>query len=263
LPVIREKSTGWPYLPGSSVKGVLRDAVATAPGADADIVKDAFGPEAGASPDHAGTLSFTDLKLLALPVRTYAGGFAWVTSPLAMARWVRDGGGAATLMNFPVTPQLDDDSIFLPQGANVAIKTGNTVRLEDLELTAHELPIVLDIANAIAGQALAGPFADMFPSHFGIVSNTTFSFLTRTCTEITARNRIDQGKKIVQGGALWWEEALPAETILAGPIVAFRDQGQKHPAVDLLAAVGAATAATVQLGGNATVGRGLAELFIH
>src|SRR5690606_21554434 len=93
LPVAREVTTGWPYLPGSTVKGVLRDACD--PGNDNGRGKtfiDAFGPELGESEieSAAGALWFADARILCLPVRSLHGTFAWVTCPLALSRWRRD-----------------------------------------------------------------------------------------------------------------------------------------------------------------------------
>lgn len=87
LPTMREVHTGYPVLPGSSIKGVLRGQARDRPGLD--IIK-LFGPERGAEEDRRGDLAFGDAQLLALPVRSLYGTFAWLTCPFALARLARD-----------------------------------------------------------------------------------------------------------------------------------------------------------------------------
>lgn len=260
LPVIREAVTGWPYLPGSSIKGMLRDACRNLDTVDNATITDIFGPDpkTGDPSAHAGGASFADQRLLFLPVRTYKGSFAWVTSPLALNRWSRDctqaGIGAP-----PATVDVQSGQILLTAGAKGKIATGNDVYLEDLKLTVAEDAggVFGAIAAAIAGACFADDYWHrFFQEHAGVVSDTTFSFLTRTATEIIARNRIDGEKKIVATGALWWEEAVPAETIFAGPIVATTARLDDATLGEALAT---ATKHPLQIGGDATIGRGLAN----
>ena len=58
----------------------MRDA---ASGTQVDI-RQVFGPETEDSAKFAGALSCTDARLLALPVRSFRGVFAYVTSPLLL-----------------------------------------------------------------------------------------------------------------------------------------------------------------------------------
>src|SRR5712692_6717045 len=87
LPIAREKATGIPFLPGSSLKGSLRARCNT------KECIDVFGPEtSGIATDNnqASAAQFSDQRLLLLPVRSLAGTFAWVTSPYVLRRFVRD-----------------------------------------------------------------------------------------------------------------------------------------------------------------------------
>lgn len=86
LPTARMKGTGIPFIPGSSIKGVLREG---STGRDPTKTDAAFGPSA--NPDaHAGAIAVGDARLLALPVRSFRGTFAWVTSPLLLVLAQRD-----------------------------------------------------------------------------------------------------------------------------------------------------------------------------
>src|SRR2546421_6392475 len=84
LPIAREKATGIPFLPGSSLKGTLRDSCK-----DARKEK-VFGPQNDKADEYAGAVQFSDQRLLLLPIRSLAGTFAWVTSPYILDRFARD-----------------------------------------------------------------------------------------------------------------------------------------------------------------------------
>jgi hypothetical protein len=66
LPTARMKATGIPFVPGSSIKGVLRDARNTS-GADTEKLLAVFGPEKEHADQHAGSLVVGGARLLALP----------------------------------------------------------------------------------------------------------------------------------------------------------------------------------------------------
>ncbi len=59
LPVQRERHTQWPVIPGSTLKGILRDACSRQDG-NSEQLQAVFGPEKNHAADHAGALSLTD-----------------------------------------------------------------------------------------------------------------------------------------------------------------------------------------------------------
>jgi len=126
LPTARYKATGIPFVPGSSIKGVLRDARNTS-GTDAEQVLAVFGPEKENADHHAGALVVGDARLLALPVRSFRGTFAWTTSPLLLTLAKRD---------------LEEASLPIPNiaGRDAQVARGSCVLhahrlyLEDLDL---------------------------------------------------------------------------------------------------------------------------------
>src|SRR5262249_8552836 len=88
LPIQRERHTLWPTIPGSSLKGILRD---TCRRNDNGIdLFTAFGPETAEADKYAGALSLTDARILAFPVRSLRGVFAWVTCKVVLDRLNRD-----------------------------------------------------------------------------------------------------------------------------------------------------------------------------
>jgi CRISPR-associated protein Cmr4 len=105
-PIQREVHTKHPMFAGSGLKGALRHHFNRAwPRAAGDkpnsMINRIFGPDTGAS-DFAGALSLSDAQLVALPVRSLKGGFAYVTSPLALARLHRLGSQAGSVPDWSV-----------------------------------------------------------------------------------------------------------------------------------------------------------------
>jgi len=104
LPITRMQSTGNPTVPGSSVEGVLRDVRGeTGAGVTADQIRAVFGPDTANASANAGAPSVGDARLLALPVRSFKGTFAWVTSPVLLGLATRDLAGVQGLP--PQIPQ--------------------------------------------------------------------------------------------------------------------------------------------------------------
>ncbi len=96
LPIAREKATGIPYLPGSSLKGTLRDRCT-----DEETRERVFGPDTNRADEHAGAAHFSDQRLLLLPVRSLKGTFAWVTSPYLLQRLRRDASETGAVTGLP------------------------------------------------------------------------------------------------------------------------------------------------------------------
>ena len=90
LPVQRERHTRWPTVPGSSLKGILRAVCRAGSDGTDDLWLAAFGPETIDADKHAGALAVTDARVLAFPVRSLCGVFAWVTCPAVLGRLRRD-----------------------------------------------------------------------------------------------------------------------------------------------------------------------------
>ena len=262
LPIAREKATGIPFVPGSTVKGVLRDACP-------DEKKVAvFGPETANASDHAGSAQFTDARLLLLPVRSLAGTFAWVTSPLLIQRFLRDVSAVSSLKptTTPTAP-TNDQACVVADGTTCKLiltqQNADRVVLEDLVLTPEKNSNLTHWAGWLGDQLFPtdGYWKDSLKARLCIVPDNVLSFLLQTATEITARISLDDEKKTVKQGQLWYEEALPVETVLAGLVAAapIKKSGAEVNAV--FQTISDLTHdKTLQFGGNATVGRGLCRM---
>jgi CRISPR-associated protein Cmr4 len=261
LPVAREKATGIPIVPGSTLKGVLRTNCET----NDDLKVRIFGPETDNASDHAGSAQFSDLRLLFLPVRSLSGTFAWVTSPLLLRRFQRDC--VMTNTPFPAqVPSVSDKSECLVSPANSKLTMiieaqENQVVFEDLRLAGQidtSLKALLDWLKVFLFGADAS-WQTLFTERACVVHDDVLSFLLDTATEITARIRLDEEKKTVARGALWYEEALPAESILSGLMVIQEIQASEK---DILDAITQLAQSPLQVGGSATVGCGLCRIYL-
>ncbi|WLE96574.1 MAG: type III-B CRISPR module RAMP protein Cmr4 [Candidatus Electrothrix communis] len=285
LPIAREKSTGLPIVPGSGIKGVLREELNPSnPGTD-DLqpCKDEHGQDRSAEecwltlfgPDaknveagkegsgFAGALNIQDAQLLCLPVRSVYGVFAWVTCPFILQRYQRD------LDQVPDAPPLPEP-LCPPDGqqglvtSHSKIDEEKKVFLEDLDFQVTKGEGTIDDLAAYIAKAVfpvdTDEWRNTFIQRFLIIPDNVFSFLAETATEVRARIRIEPGTRTVADGQLWYEENLPAETLLWGIIGCDRSRSEKHAgsAKELIGhfqeKIG--TEKSLQIGGNATVGRG-------
>ncbi len=249
LPIAREKATGWPIIPGSSIKGVVR---ATSTG-DETAKEAAFG-----SQEKAGEIVLTDQRILCLPVRSYFGTFAWVTCPLVLRRFVNDMtaiGATPPFTGVPSVPPVANDQEPVLVCPGTKLVNGAKVYLEDLDLNRTGDAATATIAGGIAGALFADVAAQThFTERFAIVSDELFSFLSENATEVAARIALNErGTTTGDGGNLWYEEAVPAETIFAGAAL-HASSGDPKTVLNGISCV--------QIGGNASVGRGLCRVIV-
>lgn len=248
LPIAREKATGFPIVPASAFKGVLRDHYSKDPD-----VSPAFG-----TTESAGSWMFTDLRILCLPVRSFYGVFAYVTCPLILSRLQRTVNALKIELGInSITNLLNIEVSHLEVAApnETQIHHENRVFLEDIDLSFNSglADRACQIAQTIAGWVFSEGERDMFIKRFAIVSNETFSFLSETATEIVARVRLEDDVKTVAQGGLWYEETVPAEAIFYGFVVSASDAAS----LSRLQQVG-----LIQIGGDATIGRGICRVVI-
>jgi len=246
LPIARERATNLPVVPGSSIKGCLRDVCRDQ--VDCDTV---FGKQ-----DAAGMLQAADARLLLLPVRCLGATFIWTTSPYVLRRLARDATAAGAGQGMPAIPTLADAKARLAT-ADALVNVNNRSRL------------VLEDLDFEPSVAEAAPWADwiatrLFPAdtewqtefrkRFAIVDDKSFHFLADFATEVSAHVRIAQETGTVDPGALWYQEALPAETVLVSLFRTEQRPGSSSPQT-VLQTVSAER--VLQMGGKATTGQGL------
>lgn len=245
LPVQRERHTHWPNIAGSALKGILRDAcrgkIAEAGDLDEEQLVNAerkmeskkqradntmklaalFGPPTADSSDFAGAVSVTDARLLAFPVRSLRGVFAWATCPAALERLVRDAELAGSPEPFKIPPAFSNHAVVAP-GCPCLID-GRLV-LEEFEFKQSPgdvSPVALWVAaNLLPNSNAYKATAERFKRHLVLLSDDDFTHFARHATEVCARVGLNYETKTVKDGALFYQEFLPAETLLYAVVLA-------------------------------------------
>ena len=206
---------------------------------------------------NAGSLVLSDARIVCMPVRSLYGTFAFASCPLALDRLKRDFDCAGHESK-PVEMSFEDDEVVVTTGSKV--ERNGKVLLEDLDFN-----IITDDgktnkwADLLAGLLFSTDPAwqSIFKERFVILSNNCFNFLSETGTEVNARIKIDRDRKIVENGALWYEEALPSETILAGLVWCDKDYSCRGAnEQEIFKNFCPDNGLNLQVGGKATVGKG-------
>ncbi|MEI8210216.1 MAG: type III-B CRISPR module RAMP protein Cmr4 [Methylococcales bacterium] len=261
LPIQREGHSAWPCVFGSSVKGALRAKAEDTLGKDNASIAFVFGPDSSSdnTSEHAGALLVSDAKLLLLPVRSLTSHFKWVTCPALLQRLVRDAQrlGVKSVQDITL-PDIADD-VALVAGQN----TGDLF-LEEYRFKTEfqDLTVLCDLVNQLTGIAITD-----LTEQLVIVSNNQFNYLARYATPVTPHIAIDNDKKTVKTGALWYEETLPPETVLYFALSAHRSRAKDTDikAEQILNSItqdlfGASP--YLQVGGNETVGMGWCKVTV-
>ncbi len=228
LPIARMKGTGIPIVPGSSIKGVLRDWFDQDARLDKETHRAVFGPATDEeAADHAGALMVHDARLVALPVRSFRGTFAWVSSPLLLDLARRDlrGHGAPTVHAMDKRRAVTASASPLNVHTLDVPRVGKTAKvyLEDLDLEVEPT------GRALARRPLAtwAALDRLARLHRGSVGCSRVASWWSTTRRWPSSGR--PGRRSTRGcastaetrtvakGALWAEESLPPETLLVGP----------------------------------------------
>jgi len=246
LPVAREKPTDYPFVPGSGVKGALRQKAMETFGEtdeNASPKTDAlFGVQ-----DNAGVLLVSDARLLLLPVRSLTGSYKWLTCPHIVERYARD----RVRQDFD---EFDVDLSCLSSGTAMATGTGELF-LEERNFTICEGQddalnnLATFLCDAIADTSAKARLA----SQLAVVHDDVFSWFARYALPVDAHNVLD--RKTKSSDNLWYEETLPSDTIMS--VVVEERNGLNSGVAPLRQAKKLfEDNSYLRLGGNETTGQG-------
>lgn len=131
--------------------------------------------------------------------------------------------------------------------------------MEDLDLVAEASSSAHAWAEWIGSQVFPDEtdWQKMLTARLCIVHDDVLGFLLDTATEVIARVKLRENAKTVEEGGLWYEEALPVETVLSGLVLATPIKAEPDEVFQTLASL---VERPLQLGGKATIGRGLCRL---
>ncbi|MFW6348488.1 MAG: type III-B CRISPR module RAMP protein Cmr4 [Cyclonatronaceae bacterium] len=267
LAIAREKYTDFPFIPSSGVKGALRawfeahggkENPTYGPGKISQLFGSAAGEgdsEEGVS-DHAGALVFTDARILLFPVRTLKGVFAWITCPMVLERLKRDMAMAGRSSDLEI-PKVAAGTIIAPEDSECVLD-GNQAVLEEytFKVEKKNLSGLTDfLAKAFPSSKEYEYWRDKLPTNLLLLSDDDFKDFAKTSTEIQTRIKIDSETKTVAQGALFYQENLPADSLMYAVTAAQEMRGMKSD--EVMNTVHALKGQRVQLGGDESVGKGI------
>ena len=281
-PIQREVHTKHPMFAGSGLKGALRHHFSRVwPRTEGDghkpnsLINRIFGPDTGAA-DFAGALSLSDAQLVLLPVRSLKGGFAYVTSPLALARLHRLAIQVGLVPDWQVPNIAENKAATASDTLLQARGADRQLILEAFEFIKIDAGDISKIAIWIAERALPGVsnkfFADKIMSDLVVLNDTDFSHFARHAMVVEPHVRINDESGTADDGGLFYVENLPPETLMVGLAQASieRFKKDKKPektltAYEVLEHVFTGPGDTqpgiggklLQIGGDASTGRGL------
>ncbi|MCO6492722.1 MAG: type III-B CRISPR module RAMP protein Cmr4 [Phaeodactylibacter sp.] len=298
LPIQRERHTGFPKIEGSSLKGSIREAVERKvkpdptkewefKNYDGDDVKihRVFGFDDGSLKpgkngqrgekerlkDHfkrgneyetsfAGSISFSDARLLLFPVKSMKGVFAWITCPKVLHQLKKDMDMAGKR------------GITIPEGINlvapgnqvsISVQGQRKVLLEEYAFDVQEEQSLIPFGQWLSDNIFYD--ADQFwkekiKTDIVVLANDEFKDFVNLSTEVITRTKIDNDTGTVANGQLFTEEYLPAESVLYSLVLAAPEFTSKEDRIDeneVISFVQDQLPEIIQAGANATLGKGL------
>lgn len=270
LPIVREAHTNFPYIPGTSLKGALRNLeinqVARARGEkpsqveerltknkfdqkEEDILRLAkiFGVAGeGAERDKealekgkevgAGKVLFSDAFIVLFPVKSAKGIFSLTTCPYVINRFFELLG-------------IDQRVKDVPEGKVKVLSTkdhgnliNNRLLLEEFVFEAEEseeLKKFVELVGTFVGEENKRRIV--------CVNDTDFMDFVSNYTEVQTHIKINLDTGTAKEGALWTEEYVPAESIFASSLVFLEELDFTPPT-------------TFHLGGDITTGKGFVKV---
>ncbi len=228
----------------------------------------AFGPEDAGSDGHAGALGFTDARILLFPVKSMKGVFAWITCPRVLKQFYKEISefckiaGKITVTDYKSLENTVSnrdhlcikDHLVLEEYA-IEIKNDQKQKNDSTSTLAKELSILLGI--------------DDLKNKLAILPDNVFTDFVQLSTEVISRIKIKNETGTTEN--LFQEEFLPAESVLytlvlASPIFQqedkkgiFKKSNGKEEENLVLNFFKAGLKPVIQVGGNATLGKGIVK----
>lgn len=262
LPIMRERITNFPVIPSTSLKGVFREAARQHFGeAGAQTTRALFGEDRKLNGDpskgdiveaNAGLVQIMEAKLLAFPVRSLAGCFAWLTCPAALRRFQRD-----TDCGFPIPGVLRDQAI-VADGTELHAGQDKIV-LEEYALTKATDTAHHGVVKALQPLLTDSLWRDKLSTRLAILHDENFQHFVSTCTEVVARIVINPATRTNTN--LFNQENVPCETLFY-TVLQLLTPRRKDQAGDPSAQLTELLKAnpTLQIGGDETTGHGFCEV---
>ncbi len=268
LPIQRERHTSFPKIEASSLKGSIREAFEMGD-YKKNVIHDVFGPDEKYTDRdaHAGAVAFSDARLFLFPIKSMKGVFAYATCPRILQRLSLDlkTMGGHNLPNLPKENTVTNHSVLFAKNDKAILEEYTfTVKKDDSTTAFAEW-----ISNTIIPTGNEYNYwRDKIKNSFVVLPDDEFKDFVNLSTEVITRTKINNETGTVETGALFTEEYLPQESVLYSLVMAspLFVKKEKYPSeipngtadevmkyiTDTFAGV-----PVFQLGGNATLGKGL------
>ena len=312
-PVIRERTTQYPFCQASSLKGVLRDYAEQRSSLSSPEVNAIFGPDrpgrerepgemteetpadqggTNSGPGRAsqetfqGALVLGEGQLLAMPVRSFKGGFVWLTTPLVLWRLKEaldlagiqaNGGNSQNLqevLQSVCTATIHEETVYVPRSGKDEIChtiAGNRrVLLEEYALKVEDIRDgdtchMETLASALKDWFFnVGYLKDLFKERLVVVHENLFRYFVKRATQVEANIAINAATGTTVEGSLRYTEYLPENTLFTaywelGPN---RTPGATGTSLDAKwdTLVPPCDVVYLQLGADETIGKGRLEI---
>ena len=283
LPIQREKPTGYPIFYGSTLKGAIRSSFDSRRAVtkslingvfdefsfvkDKDALEEAINIVFGDEENQlASAISFTDAKILLFPIKSAKNVFSWITCPNILSRLKRDLEIANIESGWEI-PEIKKEAVISPK-LDIDKFNEESVILEEYSFETEKNDEVIKIAEWINQNIIASDdnyWHEKLKEDLIILDNDEFKDFATMSTEVVARTKIDNKTKIVEDGALWYEENLPPESVLYSLAMVtniLREETNEiekklKSAKDIINFLEQGLQDRIQLGGNETIGRGI------
>jgi len=277
LPIQRERHTGFPKIEASGLKGSIREVfkennkkvkvgnkeVSINDKITIDLI---FGPEAEVS--HAGALGFTDARILLFPVKSMKGVFAHITCPEILKRFKEEmtiAGKEIKINKQKINIDAIPESSYPENDSEILVS--NKVILEEYTFDAKPNKDLKHFANWLVQKT----GIEEILQKIIVLSDDDFKDFVHLSTEVSTRIKISNVTGTVEEGP-FNEEFLPSETLLyslalASPIFKEKpeekgifNQDGKDETELVLAFFKAGRPEVMQIGGDATIGKGIVRI---
>lgn len=223
-PIIRERHTGFPIIPGTALKGVFADEWTRIVEKTRKNKKTEeeekylvgektedgiwlFGAE-DANAAASGAILIGEAKLLAFPIRSAKGAFAWITSPMIIRRAIRDGVLSGVKPE-SIADIPDEKASFIKNGT---VGFADKIVLEEYTFDhAGDLPP--NLSDKLAKIIAKDPVWGEITKRLVILSDGMMTHFCLSACEVVQHVRIDDATGTAAPGALFNQENVPSETM--------------------------------------------------
>jgi len=260
LPVQKD-NLGFPIIYSSSIKGAMKSAF-WQHDQDTDVIKALFGPDPEDEEKYSSAVAVLDAFVLAFPVRSLEGVYAFATCPLLLRRLSEYSELAGRRLDYVeelATKQIGRGSCLVSQ-KTFSILVSEAIG--DRIIINEEIDAKCEKIDGGSIERLEGAL-DIDSGRLILLNDDDAQIaMGRSLVRVT-RIRVERERKIVERGGLWTEEYIPWGTVFATSLLYSKSKKINWGAQEVrerLKGLLNKTKNYLIIGGDETVGRGIVKL---